>query len=125
MYLGENIRYLRTKQGYSQEYIAEKLGYKSFTTIQKWESGVSEPPVKKLKELSDLLGVDMDDMNNRRLSIASENEPVYYLNEETRKIAQEVYDNPELKILFDATRNCSKEDMQLVIDMAKRLKGDR
>ncbi|MBQ6815556.1 MAG: helix-turn-helix domain-containing protein [Lachnospiraceae bacterium] len=68
MYLSENIRYLRTKKGLSQEFIAEKLGYKSFTTIQKWESGVSEPPVKKLKELSILLGADMDDMNNIDLS---------------------------------------------------------
>lgn len=68
MFLGENIRYLRTKQGLSQEFIAEKLGYKSFTTIQKWESGVSEPPVKKLKELALLLGADMDDMNNINLA---------------------------------------------------------
>lgn len=64
MYLGKNIRYLRIKKGFSQEFIAEKLGYKSFTTIQKWESGVSEPPIKKLTELAILLGADMDDMNN-------------------------------------------------------------
>ncbi len=69
MYLGENIRYLRIQKGLSQDALAEKLGYKSFTTIQKWESGVSEPPVKKLKELSEFLGVDMDDMNNKRLSL--------------------------------------------------------
>lgn len=69
MCLSENIRYLRTKRGYSQEYVAKELGYKSFTTIQKWESGVSEPPVKKLKELSVLFGVDMDDLNNTRLSL--------------------------------------------------------
>jgi len=69
MCLSENIRYLRTKKGYSQEYVAKKLGYKSFTTIQKWESGISEPPVKKLKELSVLFGVDMDDINNTRLSL--------------------------------------------------------
>lgn len=68
MSLGQNIRYLRTQKGYSQDYLAEKLGYKSFTTIQKWESGISEPPVKKLKELSVLFGVDMDDLNNEDLS---------------------------------------------------------
>lgn len=72
MGLGDNIRYLRTKRGYSQDYIAEKLGYKSYTTIQKWESGVSEPPVKKLKELSLLLNADMNDMANRDLQ-ADEN----------------------------------------------------
>ena len=68
MGLGENIRYLRIKRGFSQDYIAEKLGYKSYTTIQKWESGVSEPPVKKLKELSILLNADMDDMTNKDLT---------------------------------------------------------
>lgn len=65
--LSDNIRYLRAKRGYSQDYIAEKLGYKSYTTIQKWESGVSEPPVKKLKELSVLLDADMNDMVNKDL----------------------------------------------------------
>lgn len=67
MGLGDNIRYLRIKHGYSQDYIAEQLGYKSYTTIQKWESGVSEPPVKKLKELSVLLNADMNDMTNKDL----------------------------------------------------------
>lgn len=65
MGLGENIRFLRNKHGFSQDYVAEKLGYKSFTTIQKWESGVSEPPIKKLRELSELLNVDMDDIINK------------------------------------------------------------
>ncbi|MBE5937717.1 MAG: helix-turn-helix domain-containing protein [Lachnospiraceae bacterium] len=71
--LGENIRFLRIKHGYSQDYIAEQLGYKSFTTIQKWESGVSEPPVKKLKELSLLLNADMNDMANSDLTIEKNN----------------------------------------------------
>lgn len=69
MGLGENIRYLRNKKGYSQDYIAEQLGYKSYTTIQKWESGVSEPPIKKLKELSIILNADMNDMTNKDLSL--------------------------------------------------------
>lgn len=64
MSLGDNIRFLRIKRGYSQDYIAEQLGYKSYTTVQKWESGVSEPPIKKLKELSVLLNADMNDMAN-------------------------------------------------------------
>ena len=46
MNIGKNIRYLRNKQGYSQEDLADYLGYKSYTTITKWESGVSEPTLK-------------------------------------------------------------------------------
>ena len=68
MGLGDNIRYLRIKNGFSQDYVAEMLGYKSYTTIQKWESGVSEPPVKKLKELATLFHADMNDMANTDLT---------------------------------------------------------
>lgn len=62
--LSKNIRYLRKQREWSQDYIADKLGYKSYTTIQKWEMGTSEPPFKKLKELADLFSVDIDDIAN-------------------------------------------------------------
>lgn len=64
MTLAKNIRYLRKKMDWSQDFIAEKLGYKSYTTIQKWEMGISEPPLKKLKELADLFHVDMNELAN-------------------------------------------------------------
>lgn len=66
MYLADNIRYMRKKMNMSQEDLANRLGYKSYTTIQKWESGVSEPPLKKLKELADIFEVDMDWLTSRK-----------------------------------------------------------
>lgn len=81
MCLGENIRFLRTKKGYSQDDIASKLGYKSFTTIQKWESGVSEPPLKALKKLSEIFNIDMNDLATKKLSTDTNNDNnVYYLD---------------------------------------------
>lgn len=62
MSLANNIRYLRKKQGWSQDFLAEQLGYKSYTTIQKWESGVSEPPLKKAHAIAELFHVDIDDL---------------------------------------------------------------
>lgn len=62
MALSHNIRYLRKKQGWGQDELAEKLGYKSYTTIQKWESGVSEPPLKVVHELAKLFHVDINDL---------------------------------------------------------------
>lgn len=67
MTLSKNIRYLRTKNGWGQDFLAEKLGYKSYTTIQKWESGVSEPPLRTLDKLAKLFNVDIDDLNNADL----------------------------------------------------------
>lgn len=67
MSLARNIRYLRKKQGWGQDALAEKLGYKSYTTIQKWESGVSEPPLKIVHALADLFNVDITDLTNSDL----------------------------------------------------------
>lgn len=74
--LANNIRYLRKKNNYSQEFIAEKLGYKTYTTIQKWETGVSEPSIAKLKEFADLVGVDVNDIINTNM----ENEDLSFPN---------------------------------------------
>lgn len=70
MALAKNIRYLRKKMGYSQEDFADKFGYKSYTTIQKWESGISKPPFKQLKALSDLFNIDIDTLVNQDLQYA-------------------------------------------------------
>ncbi len=68
MEFSSNLRYLRKERGMSQEDLANKLGYKSFTTIQKWESGVSEPSVSTVKIISDIFGVTMDQIINKDLS---------------------------------------------------------
>lgn len=78
MYLGVNLKFLRKQHGFSQEYIADKFGYKNPSTIQKWESGVSEPPVKVVEELARIYGVTMDDMMKINLETGNSNQD--YLN---------------------------------------------
>ena len=122
MCLGENIRFLRTKKGYSQDDIANMLGYKSFTTIQKWESGVSEPPLKALKKLSDIFNIDMNYLATKKLSYnTNEDNNVYYLDDDARDMAQFLYENPDYKVLFDASRKVKKEDIQFVKEMIDRM----
>lgn len=67
MFLAENIRYLRKKHALSQGDLAQELGYKSFTTIQKWESGIAEPPLSVLGRMSELFHVDLADLANTPL----------------------------------------------------------
>lgn len=77
-FLQKNIRYLRKKNEWSQDFIADKLGYKSYTTIQKWETGTSEPPLKKTRELADLFNVDIDDLANKDLEIHEKSKDISY-----------------------------------------------
>lgn len=69
MCLAKNLKYLRLKHGYSQDYIAEMFGYKSYTTIQKWESGESEPSVEKLRTIAKLYGVSMNSLLNNNIEV--------------------------------------------------------
>ena len=61
MVIAKNIRHLRLQHGLSQDELADRLGYKSFTTIQKWESGVSTPPLEVFVRMAEIFDVDLDE----------------------------------------------------------------
>lgn len=50
---------LRTEKGWSQEFLAEKIGI-SRQTVAKWESGSSLPDLKHFLKISDLFQVSLD-----------------------------------------------------------------
>lgn len=60
----ENLRFLRRANNMSQDELAEKLGYKSFTTVQKWEDGTSFPKVSNLNKMASIFNVELDDLLN-------------------------------------------------------------
>lgn len=60
----ENLRYLRYANNMSQDELADRLGYKSFTTVQKWEDGTAFPRVKTLNQMADIFNVDVNHLLN-------------------------------------------------------------
>jgi len=70
--------------------------------------------------LADYFGVTVDYL----LGIEKDENVQYYLNDETREIAQEIFENKDLRILFDASRKAKPDDLKLIIEMAKRFKGE-
>ena len=46
----------------------------------------------------------------------------YYLNDESSEIAQEIFENKELRLLFDAAKDAQPEDLQTVHQMLLALK---
>jgi len=47
----------------------------------------------------------------------------YYLNDAAREMAQFMFENPEYKVLFDASRKVSKEDIDTVKAILDKFKG--
>lgn len=116
---GEVFRDLRKRSGLTQSDLATKLSL-SRSSVGMYETGEREPDFETLETIADFFNVDMNYL------LGKENEPQqgYYLNDDAAKMAQEIYENPNLRILFDASRNVSTDDLQFVVDMMKRLKGD-
>ena len=48
----------------------------------------------------------------------------YYLNDDARELAQFMFENPEYKVLFDASRKVKKADIEFVKQMIDRIRGD-
>lgn len=87
-----NLRYLRKVNKMSQDILAEKLGYKSFTTVQKWEDGSAFPRVSTLKKIADIFNIDVDHLLN--LNIRAEQVEVPILGEV--KAGYDLYANQDI-----------------------------
>jgi len=116
--ISKNIRYLRLKNEWSQEYIAEKLGYKSYTTIQKWEMGTSEPPLKIAKQLADLFKVGIDDLTNIDLEFLSVSDIVEEKREKAKGFTINVLGRVAAGLPIEAVENIIDTE-EISEDMAK------
>lgn len=58
--IATRLKELRLKHNMEQADVAEKMGYKSFTTISKWESGINLPNGGKLAKLAQLFNTTTD-----------------------------------------------------------------
>ena len=116
----EIIKETRQQLGLTMKEVAEAVGV-SEATVSRWESGDIENMRRdKIAKLAEALKISPAVLMGWEDNGTQSDVP-YYLDEETAEIAQEVYDRPELKILFDASRKASKEDIQFVVEMIDRM----
>ena len=54
----------------------------------------------------------------------TEPEYPYYLNDDAKEMAEFIFKNPEYKVLFDASRKVSKEDIATVMTIMDKFKKD-
>ena len=112
---GLMVRKLRTEKEMTLQELADKCGYTSRASINKIENGEVDVPTSKVKLIADALGVSP-------LDLMGKHDDEYYLNPETAQIAQDIYENKELRALFDAARGISPEDMKTLYSVALAMK---
>ena len=116
MSFNETLKKLRIEKKLTQEELAQATGL-SRSAIGMYESGSREPNFETLEILADFFNVDMNTLLSKTQAKFG-----YYLNPEAAKMAQELYDNPGMRILFDAAKNVSAEDLKAAAELISRMK---
>lgn len=102
----------------TQAQLAKVLGV-STSTVSYWCQGIKTPRMDKVDAICSYFNITrsdlMEDPKNRQES--------YYINNDAKELAQFLYDNPEYKVLFDATKNVKKEDIEFVKQMLDRFRN--
>ena len=114
-----NLNSYIDNSGKTQLEIANSIGV-SPQTFNTWCKGIAIPRMGKVQALADYFHINKSDL----IEDKSTTEKSYYTNKETQQLAQEIFDNPDLKMLFDTTRDCTTEDMKKLISMVKDFKGE-
>lgn len=118
MKMGDRIRELRTQSNLTQQELADKLGLQK-SAIAKYENGRVENIKRSvIQQMADIFEVSPSYV------MGLDEERNYYLDEETREMMQEIFENKDLRMLFDASRNAKPEDLKLIVEMAKRFRGE-
>lgn len=85
------------------------------STFSDWKSGRSEPKKEKLQKIADFFDVSLDYL------MTGEEQNGYYLNEETAKLAQEMFEDEDMRSLFDMKRNMPPERFKAHMEFMKNL----
>ena len=79
----------------------------------------NKPSMEKVQKLADYFEVSVDYLISGE---QKEDEKKYYLNDDTAAIAQDIFENKDLRVLFDAARDAEPEDLTAVHNMLLALK---
>ena len=114
----ENLKYYMKLHNKNQADLINDLGFNK-SSVSTWCNGTRLPRMDKVDILAKYFDINRSDLIEDK---DTEHKPSYYLNPETSRIAQKIYDNKELSVLFDAAQDAEPEDLQTLHGMLMALK---
>lgn len=107
--------------------LSRKTGI-SESTLSQYRSGYAKPKNERLVKLANALGVDPSWLMGLDVPMhpgdvhPNVHSDGYYKDPEAARIAQRIYEDPNLRILFNAADDVSPENLLLAAEMLKRMK---
>lgn len=118
----ETYEKIRNSLGYKNADVIRGTGITQ-STFSEWKKGTYTPKEDKRRKIAEFLGVSLEYLDT---GIDSEKESTtgqkYYFDDATAQKAQELFENKELRMLFDAAQGASPEDLEMAAAMLRRFK---
>lgn len=116
MGLYENVKKAASDRGYSINRLEKELGF-ARSYILKFKT--ITPSADKIQKIAEFLNVSTEYLMTGEEKTEDKK---YYLNEETAHAAQEMFENKELKALYDVQKDMNPDDLRALYGMALALK---
>lgn len=122
----KNLTHYLEINGYKQADLARHMKVSTATTA-KWCTGQAIPRIDKIQSICNWLGVSKSDLldpndHNAVIDRPDGQPQQYYLDSEAVAISQELFKNPDLRVLFDAARGAKPENLRLAAEMLRQFK---
>lgn len=117
---GKNLTHYMNRDGINGVTLAKYMNVSS-ATISDWMHGKKMPRVDKLKSLSNYFRINLTDLTDE--DVEESQQEKYYLDPETARRAQKLFDDPYIHALLDAAEDSKPENITMVAELLNRLKG--
>ena len=135
MRFSENLKVLRKNNGMTQKELSQALGV-ALSTVAMWETGNRKPDLEMLQHIAKYFNVSVDTlfMENEELGddylldyeMSARITPnTRHLNEDLAELREMLRTRPEVKMLFSASKNASKEDIERTVAIIEALKQNK
>ena len=104
-------------RGKQQKELTDFLGIDKGVSSQ-WKTGKSRSYLKYIDKIAEFLEVSTDEL----LSTGEGSSSPVYLDDETLEFIDTLRKRPEMKTLFKVSRNASKEDVEMAVDIIEKFK---
>lgn len=111
------FKILLERAGVSSADVSKATGIPA-STFTAWKQGTSKPKQEKLAKIADYFGVPVEYLMTGEMPSGEG----YYIDEDTAEVAQALFESKDMRLLFDAARDASPEDLQMVAQLLERLK---
>lgn len=102
----------------TQKEVADAIGI-SPQTFNTWCQGIALPRMGKVQLLADYFHINKSDLIEERNVLTPKIPDT--LNDETIKIALEIFENPDLKLLFEMSLKMTSEQLKALAEFVERM----